>query len=335
LAPPQRHSRPGAGIAFILLTAGCFAISDATIKFLGATLPVVVLLWARYFFQTSTMAALQTRRRGWRALLHSGRPTLQFVRAALLLGNASCSFVGLQYVPLAEFTALAMLAPMASTLLASTVLRERVSPAQWAMVVLGFVGMLVIVRPGGGALGWSAAYPLAGALLLAAFQIVTHRLTQVDGLVTTNLYSGLGALIVLSIALAVLPVDLAATLGRATTAQWLLVLLLGAIATAGQALMVLAIRAAPLSTLTPFAYVQIAFAAAISWLVFRHRPDGIAVVGMVLIALAGAITVVLGSRQRAASAASIEAITGQGLNEPITPAAEDRPGSPPFAAGRL
>lgn len=334
MAPPKRHSRPGVGIAFILLTAGCFAVSDATIKFLGATLPVVVLLWARYFFQTSTMAALQTRRRGWRALLHSGRPGLQFVRAGLLLGNASCSFIGLQYVPLAEFTALAMLAPMASTLLASTVLRERVSLAQWAMVVLGFCGMLVIVRPGVGALGWSAAYPLAGALLLAAFQIVTNRLTLVDGLVTTNLYSGLGALIVLSLALAVLPVDLVATLGQATTEQWLLIVLLGAIATAGQAFMVLAIRAAPLSTLTPFAYVQIAFAAAIGWLVFRHRPDGVAVVGMVLIALAGAITVVLGSRQRAASGVSIETISGQGLNEPIAPAEDDRSGPQPLAARR-
>jgi drug/metabolite transporter (DMT)-like permease len=193
--------------------------------------------------------------------------------------------------------------------------------------------MLVIVRPGVGALGWSAAYPLAGALLLAAFQIVTNRLTLVDGLVTTNLYSGLGALIVLSVALVVLPVDLVPTLGQATPAQWLLVLLLGAIATTGQACMVLAIRAAPLSTLTPFAYVQIALAAAISWLVFGHRPDGVAVVGMVLIALAGAITVVLRSRQPVASVASIEAISGQGLNEP-TAVEDDRSPTQPIMARR-
>ncbi len=291
----------------MLLTAGCFAISDATIKYLGAALPVVVLLWARYFFQASTMATVQTRRRGWRALLRSGHPRLQSVRAVLLLGNASCSFIGLHHVPLAEFTALAMLAPMASTLLAATVLHERVSLVQWSMVVLGFCGMAVIVRPGSGTLGWSVAYPLVGALLFATFQIITNRLTRVDDLVTTNLYSALGAMVVLCIVVVVvMPVDLVLSLRQATAQQWFFILLLGAIATLGQACMVLAIRSTPLSTLTPFAYVQIAFAAGISWLVFRHQPDGYAVFGMFLIALAGVVTVWVSSRSRASSAAETD-----------------------------
>ncbi len=293
--------RSGIGIAYIVLTAGCFATSDATVKHLGAAVPVLVLLWSRYVFQTTAMALVQATRRGWRDMLRSGHPWLQSLRATLLLANATCSFVGLQYLPLAEFTALAMLAPMASTLLAALVLRERVTPARWAMVMLGFAGMLLVVRPGHGALGVAVVYPLAGALFFAGFQIVTRRLSAVDDMVTTNLFSGLGALLVLCVVLALLPVDVVPALGHASPGEWLLIGVVGAIATLGQMCMVLAIRCAPLSTLTPFSYVQIAFAAAISWLLFRHALDAWAAAGMGLIAFAGVATVWLNSSEPAGS----------------------------------
>ena len=297
---PRRLKNPpalGVGIAYIVLTAGCFATTDASVKHLGAALPVLVLLWSRYAFQTTFMALLQATRRGWRDLLRSGNPRLQALRAVLLLSNATCSFVGVQYLPLAEFTALVMLAPMASTLLASVVLRERVTPSRWAMVLLGFVGMLVIVRPGSGALGWGVAFPLCGALFFAAFQIVTNRLSSVDDTVTTNLCSGLGALIVLCMVLAVVPLDVVPTLRQASPAQWALIGIVGVVATTGQMCMALAIRCAPLSLLTPFGYAQIAFAAVISWAVFKDAPDGWTASGMGLIALAGAATVWLNSRE--------------------------------------
>lgn len=289
----------GVGIAYIVLTAGCFATSDASIKHLGAALPVLVLLWSRYALQTALMALFQATRRGWRDLLRSGNPRLQALRAVLLLANATCSFVGLQRLPLAEFTALVMLAPMASTLLASAVLRERVTPPRWAMVLLGFVGMLVIVRPGSGALGWGVAFPLCGALFFAAFQIVTNRLSTVDDTVTTNLFSGLGALLVLCVVLALVPLDVVPTLRQASPAQWALIGVVGVVATTGQMCMALAIRCAPLSTLTPFGYAQIAFAALLSWAVFKDAPDFWATAGMGLIALAGAATVWINSREAA------------------------------------
>jgi RarD protein len=290
-------NRSHAGIAYIVLTAGCFATSDATVKHLGASLPVLVLLWSRYLFQTSVMAGLQARRRSWRHLLQSGHPRLQVLRASLLLGNSSCAFFGLQYLPLAEFTALVMMAPLASTLLAALVLGERVSPARWLLVGLGFAGMLVIVRPGGGALGWPALYAIGGALSFAAYQIVTQRLNAVDDLVTTNLLSGSLALLMLCLALLVLPIDLQPTLGQATPTQWLLLLLVGVAATSGQAFMVMAIRSAPLSLLGPFGYAQIAFAVLIGWALFQRTPDLPAVLGMVLIAAAGVATVWLNSRE--------------------------------------
>ena len=287
------------GIGYIVLTAGCFATSDATAKYLGASLPIVVLLWSRYVFQSAVMVSLQWHRRGWRRLIRSAHPRLQALRAALLAANATCAFAGLQVLPLAEFTALVMLGPMFSTLLAATLLRERVAPARWAMVLLGFVGMLVIVRPGHGAIGWAAALPIAAAALFAFFQVVTSKLAALDDTVTTNLLSGLGALTILCAVLLAGPIHLFDTLGGARLDEWLLIGGLGAVATLGQMSMTLAIRAAPLSVLTPFGYVQIAMAAAIGWLVFSRAPDGVSALGMALIALAGAATVLLHAREAA------------------------------------
>lgn len=292
--------RSAPGIAYIVLTAGCFAASDATAKVLGASLPILVMLWARYVFQTTVMASMQITRRDWRDLIRSAHPRLQGLRAALLVVNATCAFAGLQYLPLAEFTALVMLGPVFSTLLAATLLREHVSAPRWAMVGLGFVGMLAIVRPGHGTLGWAVLLPVAAALIFAVFQVVTNRLSAIDDMVTTNLLSGLGALTILCIALALLPLDVFATLARAGTSEWLLIGLLGMVATVGQMSMTLAIRSTPLSVLTPFGYVQIAFAACIGWLLFRHSPDRWAASGMALIALAGALTVLINAREAAA-----------------------------------
>lgn len=298
--PLRARSASSLGIGYIVLTAGCFATSDATVKHLGATLPILVLMWTRYAFQTTVMASLQMRRRRWQDLIRSNHPRLQVLRAVLLVANASCSFAGVQLLPLPEFTALVMLAPMFSTVLAAVVLGERVSRWRWAMVGLGFVGMLAIARPGQGMLGWAVLLPVAAAVLFAFFQIVTNRLATRDDSVTTNLLSGLGALLVLCVALAVLPVDAVGVLSRADRIDWLLIGALGAVATLGQIAMTLAIRSAPLSVLTPFGYVQIAFAACIGWLLFRHSPDLWATSGMALIALAGAATVVINGREAAA-----------------------------------
>lgn len=141
---------------------------------------------------------------------------------------------------------------------------------------------------------------MCGALFFAAFQIVTNRLISVDDTVTTNLFSGLGALLVLCIALAVVPLDVVPTLRHASPMQWMLIGVVGVVATTGQMCMALAIRCAPLSTLTPFGYAQIAFAALISWVVFKDTPDPWAAAGMGLIAFGGAATVWLNARERAA-----------------------------------
>lgn len=287
----------GGGITLILLTACMFAGSDATVKHLGATLPVLVLMWTRYMFQTGTLAVWHYVR-GRTLKVKSRVPGLQLIRGFLLLANSAASFYGVQHVPLAECTALVLLAPVATRVLGAFVLKERVSPGRWAMVFLGVAGMLTVVRPGSAsALGWGALLPICSALCYAVFQLVTRRIAAADDLVVTNFISALIVTLSLGVILWIAPLDIAPTLAKATASQWGLLFVLGALATAGHVSMASAVRAAPLTVLMPFAYAQIAFAAVIGWLAFGHAPDAWSIAGICLIGLGGIGTVWLNGRR--------------------------------------
>ena len=288
----------GNGIALVLLTSCLFAGSDATIKHLGASIPVLVLLWVRYMFQTATMAVWQgVRSRTLR--FRSRAPALQVMRGLLLVCNSTASFYGVQHLPLAEFTALMLLAPVATTVLGAVVLKEPMSPARWAMVACGAAGMLIVVRPTGeSALGWGALLPIFSALCYAVFQLLTRRIATIDDLVTTNFLSAGLVTFIVGVFLWISPVDVVPSLHDLPRAQWALIFLMGTFATTGQVSMAAAVREAPLSVLMPFAYAQIGFAAAIGWLIFQQVPDRWAVGGFCLIGLGGVGTLWL-SRQAA------------------------------------
>jgi drug/metabolite transporter (DMT)-like permease len=286
----------GSGIALVLLASCSFAGSDATIKYLGGFVPVLVLLWARYMFQSGVMATWHfARSRSFK--FKSRAPMLQLVRGLLLLCNSTSAFYGVQFVPLAEFTALMMLAPVATTALAAVILKEPMSPARWALVACGVVGMLAVVRPTGeGSIGTSALLPIFGALCYAVFQLVTRRLATIDDLIVTNFLSALFITCAIGLVLWFLPLDIMPSLRSMGTAHWALLVLIGSLATLGQVSTAAAVRAAPLSLLMPFAYAQIAFAAAISAVLFHHAPDRWTVGGIGLIVFGGVGTVWLSGR---------------------------------------
>jgi drug/metabolite transporter (DMT)-like permease len=165
------------------------------------------------------------------------------------------------------------------------------------MVVLGVAGMLTVIRPAGvSALGWEALLPIFSALGYAALQVLTRRIATLDDLVLTNLISATIVTAVLGAALWCSPLEVAPTLRGASATQWAFLFVLGFLATAGQVSMAAAVRVAPLSVLMPFAYVQIAFAAFIGWLIFGHMPDAWSALGIGLICLGGVGTVWLNAR---------------------------------------
>ncbi len=288
--------RAGLGIALILLMAACFAASDSIIKYLGAFLPVLLVLWVRYAFQAIVMA-LWLAATG-PAQFRAAHPRFQFSRGALLLATSALLFYGVQVMPLAEFTALGMLTPVVATLLAAFFLNERISRLRWALVWGGFAGALVVIRPGSGIFGWAAAWPLAMALCYGSFQVLTSKLASLENPYTTHFYTGLWGTLLLAPVL-FSAVDVPAALHAATASQIALALAIGAFNTTGHMLLIFAFRIARTATLMPFTYGQIGFAVVTSWLVFQHVPDVWAWIGIGIIAACGAASAWLNMRQAA------------------------------------
>jgi drug/metabolite transporter (DMT)-like permease len=287
--------RPGLGIALVVVMGACFAISDTLIKYLGAFLPVLFLLWARYAIQAAAMAVWLARR--GLGSFGCAHPKFQWMRGALLLLTSGMSFFGLQLMPVAEFTALGMLTPVVVTMLAAWALHENISATRWALVGGGFVGAVIVIRPGSGVFGWAAIFPLLMALCYGCFQVLTSRLASLESPYTTHFYTGFSGAVLLTPIVLLYAGDIESAVRSATFGQIALVLAIGAFATVGHLFLIFAFGLAPMGTLMPFIYTQIAWALMTSWAVFRHVPDGWAWMGMSVIAACGATSAWLNVRQ--------------------------------------
>lgn len=306
--------RPALGIALVLGLTACFASMDATVKYVGAFLPVLVILWARYSVQAASMGVwlARARRRGGPGF-RSAHPRFQLARGALLLTSSLFSFFALQHLPVAEFTAINMLAPVAVTLMAGWLLHERISRRRWALVVGGLAGALIMIRPGSGLFGWAVLLPLAGMFTYACFQVLTSKLAGLENPFTTHFYTGLTGSLALSALLAASSTDLAPALRAAEPQHLALLLLIGTLGTSGHLMLVLAFRVAPTATLMPFMYAQLGMAVCVGWLLFRQAPDFWGWVGMAVIGACGAASAWLNvreatQRQQALSAVSVDSI---------------------------
>ena len=291
--------RPGLGVVLIIGAALCFATMDTTTRMLGAFLPVLLLLTARYAFQAVVMAVWLTASRTHR--LRSAHPRFQLLRGSLLLATSAMSFYGVQHMPVPEFTAINMLTPVLVTLLAAWLLKERVSALRWLLVAGGFAGALVVIRPGSGLFGWAVLFPLTGAFTYAAFQVLTSRLAALENPYTTHFWTGAVGTAILLPLLAASAIDVPATLAAAPAQHLVWILVIGALGTGGHLLLILSLGMAPASRLMPFMYVQIAGAAVAGWLVFGQLPDFWGWVGMAIVSVCGATTAWLNLRGEAAA----------------------------------
>jgi len=280
----------------------CFATMDTLVKFTGTFMPVLCILWARYAFQAASMAVWLgiSRRRLGGAGFRSAHPRFQAVRGGLLVATSATSFFGVQFLPVAEFTAINMLTPVGVTLLAAWFLNEPVSRLRWALVCGGFAGALVVIRPGSGLYGWAVVFPLAGAFSYAAFQVLTSKLSALERPLTTHFYTGLAGVAVVTPLLLASGIDVPALWAGTAPRHLALLVLIGFLGTTGHLLLIVALGLAPTSTLMPFVYLQIAMAAFVGWLMFGHVPDGWAWAGMGVVAACGAASAWLNVREAAA-----------------------------------
>ena len=275
---PRTPPNTLAGIALLVAAVACFAVLDTTTKTISLSVPVLMALWFRYAFQAIATTVTMLPSRGWR-LFKTAHPKFQCLRGLLLLTTSVFAFFSLKYMPVGEFTAIVMITPLVITLLASLTLGERVSVLRWILVVGGFVGTLIIIRPGGESFSWATLLPLGLVVSHAWFQILTSRMARTEDPVTMHFYTGWVGTLLTSLAL---------PFAWTRLESWTLLVLIGLMGTVGHFMMILAYARAPVSTLTPFLYAQIGFAMLGGWLVFSHIPDQVSLIGMGMIAVCGA-----------------------------------------------
>lgn len=297
VGPAQRGARDReserilAGIGLVLLAVACFATLDTATKISVTAVPILMSVWFRYAFQAVATTTVLLPLYGT-ALLRTAHPRYHALRGALLLVTSVLAFFSLRYMPLAEFTAIVLIAPLAVTLLAATTLKEHVSPLRWTLVAGGFIGTLVILRPGGASFSWAILLPIGLVVTNAFFQVLTSKLAQTENPLTMHFYTGWVGTLIASCALpfvwSALP----------SWHWWALLCLMGVMGTVGHFMLIMAYQRAPASTLTPYLYAQIAFAMLGGWIMFAYVPDNVSLVGMGLIAVCGAAGAWLTVRER-------------------------------------
>lgn len=283
-------SRQAGGILLIILAALSFATLDTITKHAIQLVPVLMLLWFRYAFQAVVTFALRFPVQKAR-LFATPNPRFQLLRGVLLLITSACSFFGLQYLPVGEFTAMAMLSPMVATAMAAWTLKNHVSPRRWVLMGLGLTGVLLVVRPGGQVFGWAVLFPVVLVTAYAWFQVLTSRLSGDENPYTTHFYTGLVGALVMT------PIMLFSWSSAALLSYWYWFVVVGFLGTFGHLMLIRAFNRANAVVLTPYLYMQIAFATVLGWIVFQHVPDGLAWAGIAVIAASGVGNAVLSSRE--------------------------------------
>ena len=282
-APSPPAARPGLGIAMVLGAALIFALSDATSKLMVVSLPPLEVAFIRSVVMALITVGAVIWLRGPRVLI-SQHPVRQGLRG-LAYSMASIIFViGLGLMPLAEISAINFIWPLLITVFSVLLLGETVGIRRIAATMVGFVGMLIIMRPGTGAFQMAAFFPLASAVCWSLAVTMTRGMPRSEAPETTMAWSSLIMLAVTIVAVpfvwvAPRPVDLA--LGVAV----------GLLSAFGHALVINAYRHAKASSLAPFTYIQLFFAAICGYVYFGSVPDRWTIAGSLVIVAAGIYTI--------------------------------------------
>ena len=269
------------GILMIVASTLVFSIGDVFAKFMSDTMSGYQVTWFRFLVFAATVPLIAIALRG-PGVLRTRHPGLQILRGVAVCGGSTFFLVGLTMLPLAENTAIAFMGPLFVTALSVPLLKEKVGIRRWMAALVGFGGVLLIVRPGTDAFQLAALLPAASALV-GAFGTLFVRMMPNELPETTLTWTGLTAFLLLSLVMPfvwVTPTTEEIGWGLAT----------GILSAIGHALVVLAFRRANASVLAPFSYVQLLFAGVFAWLAFGAVPGVWTILGILVIAASGLYT---------------------------------------------
>ncbi|QKV20725.1 DMT family transporter [Oricola thermophila] len=264
----------------IMATTLIFAVQDAITKHLVANYPVASIVLVRYCAFAAFGISFAVRRAGIGPVMRSSRPLLQVARGIVLLLEIALMAMAYRTLGLAESMTLFQCYPLIATALAGILLRETIGWRRWTSLVVGFLGIVIILRPGLDVVEIGAIYTLVAALLYAIYQILTRLCGNQDSPSTSFFYvCVVGAVIMTATA------PWTWTNFESEDALWLA--LLCVMSMAGHYCLITALSIAPAAFLQPFNYFQLVWAVVVGWVVFRDMPDGRSFIGGILVVGSG------------------------------------------------
>jgi drug/metabolite transporter (DMT)-like permease len=267
------------GLLLLLAGTVLIALMDAIVKLLSASLGTLQITWGRYATSAILLFAVYAPRRSL-LRLRTKKLSLHLFRVGMLLIASGFFFGALATMSLAEANTIAFTTPLLITVLSGLVLGETVGRRRWIAVVAGFGGVLLVVQPGSGVMGWAALLPLISATCSALYHLTTRLLARTEDPANTlyfvALVGGIGLSLVVPFFWA--PLTLPSLLG---------LFAVGALGTVGHFFLIRAFQIVPAATLSPFLYVYLVWATALGWLIFGNVPGLMTWVGAAVILCSG------------------------------------------------
>lgn len=279
-----RQDNATLGITLVVSAMFIFATQDAITKTLAASYSAPQILWVRFAFYALFALAFSMRKRPLRYCLRSNAPWLQIARSLLIVVEIGLFIVTIRYMSLAEMHALLATFPLMVTGIAALFLREPVGIRRWSAVFAGFIGVLIIIRPGIIELKPGVLLALVTALMFAGYNVMTRLVAKYDDGETSTVYMAVVGVIALTCVgpffwTPVAPED------------WFWLMCLSVTAAAGHFLLIKALEVAPASTLQPFNYTLLVFATVIGYVFFDNLPDLWTVIGASVVVGSGLYTI--------------------------------------------
>jgi len=258
----------------------CFACLDTSAKWLNRYMDPIQTVWVRYIGSILFVTALINPVTHPGAL-KSNRLALQLARSLLLFLSTILNFFALRYLQLVETMSILFSTPLIVALIAGPLLGEWAGPRRLAAIAVGFVGVLVVTRPGIGGLHPAALLSVAGAFCYALYSLATRVLAAHDSSETTMVYSGFAGVVLTT------PIIPFVWTAPPSLMVWLVMFAVGAFGALGHWLLIVAHRYAPAPVRAPFIYTQIVWMIALGLIVFGDVPDAWTLTGAGIVVLSG------------------------------------------------
>ena len=252
---------------------------DTIAKYLSSEISFFQITWARYFFTVFWTLPLMffffRKNLKW-----SENPKLQILRGLTLLSANICFFYSISIISMAKALTLAFIAPLVTTALSTIILGEKVGIKRWSAVIVGFLGSLVVIRPGLIEFNLATLAALGTGFFYGVYLIITRKLHTVDNPLLTLLITGVVGAIISSLFVPIIWINL-------SQSQWLWLALMGIFACLGHLLLIYSLRYADASKLAPFGYFEIVTTIILGYYFFQDFPDIWTFTGLFIIISSG------------------------------------------------